>query len=311
MGTRSERVGRDAARGLPDRRASTRHEPQRGAGVDVLPEHARVQRPPFPGGRRHRPRAHHAQGVQRLAPRGVVRRSPGPLHASGDRAHLGHGRAGRRGQADGGQGLPGDQHARAPIHPGTAVVPERLLGPLLPHGQRRRRGRVPAHRHGSRRHQHGARLLSRQLHGPRHPGHRARGAGPAVGPGVPEVPRPQGCLLRRRDRLDPVPARPRRPALRHPAVDPPGLRRQVAEPGVPRALTGVLHLGSHHAEARATRSASTSSPSNPTTPTPTRSGPTPPSRSLRSASRLGCRTRTSRRSAGATSRASATTTRSP
>jgi hypothetical protein len=38
---------------------------------------------------------------------------------------------------------------------------------------------------------------------------------------------------RGRHRLDPVPARPRRPPLREPALDPTGLRRQAAERGVP------------------------------------------------------------------------------
>ena len=46
-----------------------------------------------------------------------------------------------------------------------------------------RHGRVPAHRHGSRRHQHGPRLLDGQLHGAVDAGHGAGGAGPALGPG--------------------------------------------------------------------------------------------------------------------------------
>ena len=103
-----------------DRRARPRHEPQRRAGVDVLPEPAGLQRPPVPGGRGQGPRPGHAPGVQRLAHRRVVRIAPGPVHPAVDRAGVGHGRDGRRDEAGGRQGLPRDQHARAAVHAGPA-----------------------------------------------------------------------------------------------------------------------------------------------------------------------------------------------
>ena len=60
---------------------------------------------------------------------------------------------------------------------------------------------------------------------------------------IKKFPDDQVRAVRGRHRLDPVLPRPGRPHLRHaPPVDRPGLRRQAAERGLPRALPDVLHL---------------------------------------------------------------------
>ena len=80
-------------------------------------------------------------------------------------------------------------HAGAAVPPGAAQLPERLLGSVLPRRERRGRRHVPPHRYGPRRDQHGPRLLTGQLHGARHTGHRALRAGPPLGSGPAEVSR--------------------------------------------------------------------------------------------------------------------------
>ena len=77
---------------------------------------------------------------------------------------------------------------------------------------------------GFRRSQAGRRLVQRPLHGAGHPGLHALGPGPHVGTGATQVLGAEDRLVRRRDRLDPVPPRPLRPALPEPEVDRPGLR---------------------------------------------------------------------------------------
>ena len=57
------------------------------------------------------------------------------------------------------------------------------------------RGRLPAHRNGSRCDQHGPRLLHGQLHGAVDAGHGVGGAGPALGTGDAEVSRPEDRIL--------------------------------------------------------------------------------------------------------------------
>ena len=236
---------------------------------------------------------------------------PGRFIPLAHRAGVGHGRDGRRGQADRGQGLPGHQHARAAARPGPAHLPERLLGPVLwqvcsDEGV----VDVPAHRHGPRRHQTWGPTSTSTTSWCWPPRCRCSRAQDLSGARRCASTRAQVRVLRRRHRLDPVPHGPLRPPLREPAVDRPGLRRQAAERGVPRARPGLLHLRPDVAEARTTRSGSTSSPSRSTTRTPTRCGPTRPRSSSRSARAPGSPTTTSRRSPGATSPASATTTRS-
>ena len=196
----------------------------------------------LPGGGGQGPRARHAPGVQRLAHRRVVRRRiPGRFMPARDRAGLGHGRAGRRDQPGGGQGLPGDHHARAAPHPGPAELPRATTGTRSSAPVATRawwcactsgRASTPSTSAPD--------CSDRQLHRPRDPGHGARRAGPAVGPGVPEVPRPQGRLVGGRDRLDPVPPRPRATATTRTSGGRPRLRRQAAERDVPRALAGLL-----------------------------------------------------------------------
>ena len=72
--------------------------------------------------------------------------------------------------------------------------------------------------------------------------HRAGGHRPDLVAGAAQVPRPAGRAVRGRDRLDPVLPRARRLELRpSPRLDRPGLRRQAAERGVPRARADLLH----------------------------------------------------------------------
>ena len=85
-----------------------------------------------------------------------------------------------------------------------------------------------------------ARRADRQPDHPRHAGLGVRRAGPAVGSGVPHLPRPQGRVVGSRHRVDPLLPRPLRPSLRQPAVAGSRLRRQDAERHLPRALARVL-----------------------------------------------------------------------
>ena len=113
----------------------------------------------------------------------------------------------------------------------------------------RRAGRdVPAHRPGLRGHQHRARRADRQHDHPRDAGVGVRGAGPAVGTGVPHLSRPQGRVVGSGHRLDPVLPRSLRPSLREPAVVGSRLRRQDAERHLPRPLARVLRERSGRAQ---------------------------------------------------------------
>ena len=74
-------------------------------------------------------------------------------------------------------------------------------------------------------------------------------AGPAVGTGDAQLPRPEVRVLRRRHRVDPVLSGPQRPALHQPEVAAPRLRRQAAQRRVPRAFAGLLRHRQDLAEA--------------------------------------------------------------
>ena len=280
LGDGPDELRRDASRRVRRARAHPRHEPQRHPLLDVLPDVRRVQRRHVQSGRRQRPVAAHAPGLQRLAHRRVGSRVPRPVHPARDRSHLGSRTRMvaeiRRVSAKGCTAM------TFPELPHIEGLPSYHNLELLGSGVRgavRRAGRdVPAHRPGLRRHQHRAGRADRQHDHPRDAGVGVRGAGPAVGPGVPHLSRPQGCVVGSGNRLDPVLPRSLRPSLREPAVVGSRLRRQDAERHLPRPLARVLRRAIRSRSRCATTSASTSSPGSATTRTPTRSGPTRPRR---------------------------------
>ena len=263
--------------GLRHPRADPRHEPQRRARVDVLPEHARVQR--AAGSRRPKDKdlalvmlkAYNDWHIDEWCasyPGRFIPLAIGPvwdMDALVDEV-----------QRVAAKGCRAISMPELPHLQGLPSYQSDYWDPFLTAVSRRGRGHVPAHRPGPRRHQHGPRLLDRQLHGALDPGLGAVRPGPAVGPGDAQVPGAQDRVVRGRHRLDPVPHGPRRPPLPNQRWTGAGLRRQDAERGVPRALAGLLHRRSDVAEARTRRSASTSSPSRPTIPTPTGCGRTRP-----------------------------------
>ncbi len=109
------------------------------------------------------------------------------------------------------------------------------------------------------------------------------------GPTLRQFPDLQGRAVRGRHRLDPLLPRPRRPPLPEPGVAARRrLRRQAAVRGVPRAHPRLLHHRPVGARCCATASASTSSPGSATTPTPTRRGRSRPSSPGTSSRTPGC-----------------------
>ena len=93
------------------------------------------------------------------------------------------------------KGCRGDHHARAAAHPGPArATTTSTTGTRSSRRCPTEHRDVPAHRPGLRRDQQAARRADRQPDHPRHPGLGARRAGPAVGPGAAQLPRPQGRL---------------------------------------------------------------------------------------------------------------------
>ena len=96
MGFQSRSLQRAATRLLRHPRARARHECQRGARLDVLSDHGRLQRPDLHRRCGQRSLAGDAAGLQRLAHRRVVRHLPGPVHSFGDRPDVGR-RAGSKG----------------------------------------------------------------------------------------------------------------------------------------------------------------------------------------------------------------------
>ena len=153
VGLQPRRVLRAAARLLRRARARARHERERRAGVDELPDHGRLERAHVRRGARQGARARDAPGLQRLGHRRVVRRLPGPLHPAGHRPDVGHRPRGRRGPPRRQEGLPVDQLPRDPARAGLPELPVGPLGPDDAGHVRREHGAVAAHRRRVRRDQ--------------------------------------------------------------------------------------------------------------------------------------------------------------
>ena len=265
--------------GLPGRRAGPRHGPQRRAwrrcASRACPGSAAA------GSRRPTTRSWRLVMLQAYNDWHIdewCASHPGRFMPLVDRADLGHGRHGRRGQAGRGQGLPGHLHARAAPRPGTADLPERLLGPLLPRGLRRGHGRCACtSAWGSTPSTWALTSHHGQLHG-------------AVDAGDGPLPCRTCCGVRR---CASTPTS-RWPSPRAASDGSPSCMDRVDRHYLNQRWTGqdfggklpsevfrehclgLLHLRPDVAEALPTTSGSTSSPSRPTTPTRTRCGPTPP-----------------------------------
>ena len=181
-----------AAAGLLRRaRAGARHERQRRARVDELPDDGRVQRPHLHRGRRQGDRARHAPGVQRLGDRRVVRRLPRPLHPAGHRADVGR-RPRRRGGAPSRRRRAAGRSASSRRRTSQGF-PSFLSGywdPMLQAHLRREHGAVAAHRRRVRGHPAPAGGADRPPHGAGVPDQRHHRAGPALRSDAAPVPRP-------------------------------------------------------------------------------------------------------------------------
>ena len=242
VGPRPRRLRRDAPRRVRRPRARPRHEPQR------HPRRRCASRP-SPASPRATSTSTEDEvtlrdgvGLQRLAHRRVVRRLPGPVHPARHPADVEPARrcatrsAGSRPRAAARSPCPNcrtsrdcpatttidywgpvfqtlsDENVVMCLHIGTgfgaiSMAPDAPIDNLI--------------------------ILATQVSA------HAR-AGPAVGSGDAQLPRPEVRLLRRRHRLDPLLPGPLRPALHQPEVAASRLRRQAAERRVPRALAGLL-----------------------------------------------------------------------
>ena len=202
----------------------------------------------------HAPRGRHAGhgvGLQRLAHRRVGGQLPGPLHPDRDRCR---------------RGTPRRCAPRSAASPPRAAAPSPCRNCRTSKGCRATTTTSTGARCSGRCREENVVMClhigtgfgaismapERADRQPDHPGHPGVGdvrAGPAVGSGDAQLPRPEGRVLRGRHRLDPVLPRPQRPALHEPEVAAPRLRRQAAERGVPRALAGLLRHRQDVAEA--------------------------------------------------------------
>ena len=303
---------RDAARCLRRPRAGARHEPQRDPCVDVLPVLRRVQRRVLPAQQRQGAGAGHDPGLQRLAHRRVGRRrypgrfiplaippvwDPEALADEVRRVAAKGCRAMTMPELPHMQGLP-SYHNLDYWTPFFTAASEEQVVMCLHIGQgfsaiNLRPGRP------DRQHDH-----------PGDPGLDLGGPGSALGSGVQGIPRPEGGLVRGRNRLDPLLPEPVRPALLEPDLAGPRFRRQAPERHLSGALLGLLRHRSGSPEDPRRSSASTSSPGSATTPTRTRSSPMRRSSCTPSWSLPGAATRRSTRSHGRTHADSSVTSHS-
>ena len=147
--------------------------PSRVADMDqghVLSSHAvpvvpPVLRPGVPRGQGQGRGAGLRAGVERLHPRGVRRRPPGPVHPDDDHPAVGPGGRGRRDRADRRPRRPVDRLLREPDQARPAVDPHRLLGAGVRGGGRRRLRAVDARRLVVEPHPHVRRHAHARLHG--------------------------------------------------------------------------------------------------------------------------------------------------
>ena len=118
--------------------ARRRHGPGQRAVVDAVPVVPALLRPGLPRGQGPGPRARVRAGVERLHPRGVRRRLPGPVHPDDDHPAVGPGGGGGRDRADRGARRQVDRVLGEPDQARAAVDPLRLLGPGVRGGERDR-----------------------------------------------------------------------------------------------------------------------------------------------------------------------------
>ena len=236
---------RAAARLLRRARAGARHERQRRARVDELPDDGRLQRPHVHRGAATRSSRSSCSGRYndwaidewcgaypgRFIPLGIV--PMWDVDLAVEEVH----RVAKK-------GCRSISFLETPHVAGLPELPVRPLGPDV----RRRSAttnmvlslHIGAGFEVIKRPAGGA---DRPPHGARLPDQRHHRAGPAVRPDAAQVPRPQGGAVRGRHRLDPLLLRPHRPPLREPGVAARRrrLRRQAAVRGVPRAHPRLLH----------------------------------------------------------------------
>ena len=143
---RADHLRGHAPRVLRAGRARRRHGPGQRVVVDDVPVVPALLRPGLPRGEGPGPRARVRAGVERLRPRGVRRRVPGPVHPDDAHPAVGPGGGGRRDRADHGAGRQVDRVLGEPDQARVAVDPLRLLGPRVRGGERDRHGAVDARR---------------------------------------------------------------------------------------------------------------------------------------------------------------------
>ena len=172
-------------------------------------------------------------------------------------------------------------------------------------------GHVPAHRSGLRRHQLGPRRADRQPDHPGHPGLGSGRPGPAVGTGLPRLPRPRRWRGPRR-----ASAGSRSTSTAATGTTPTsGGSATTSASKLPSDIfrdhsLACYVIGPDRPQGARATSASTSSPGSATTPTPTRFSRRRPSSCTTSLSRRAAATKRSTRSPGRTPAGSSTGIRS-